>query len=243
LVDCLKKVSIVLPTYNEKENIKLLIPRIFQLFEKNNINGNVIVVDDNSPDGTADTVIKLQKSYPVMLINRPKKMGIGSAYITGFEKALENGSDIIFEMDADLSHNPETILDFLKKIDEGFDVVIGSRRMEGGEIIGWGVYRKTVSKSANFVGKYLAGINGINDLTSGYRAYTKDALKKIDLKKIKSSGYAFQLEILTRLLKKGLKVGLVPIIFCDRYSGKSKLSRMDIINFFLITLKIRCGWL
>ena len=239
----MKKVSVILPTYNERENIKLLIPRIFQVFEKNNISGNVIIVDDNSPDGTAEKAIELQKNYPLILIKRPKKMGIGSAYITGFEKALENDSDVIFEMDADLSHNPENIVGFLKKIEAGFDVVIGSRRIEGGKIIGWNWYRKLVSKSANFIGEWVAGINGIKDLTSGYRAYRKDALRSIDLKKIKSSGYAFQLEILSRLLKRNLKIGLVPIVFCDRYSGKSKLSKMDVMNFFLIALRIRCGCL
>jgi len=235
----LKKVSVIVPTYNERENIKLLIPRIFQVFEKNNINGDVIIVDDNSPDGTAETVIELQKNYPLILIKRPKKMGIGSAYITGFEKALKNGSDVIFEMDADLSHDPGDIVDFFEKIEAGFDAVIGSRRIEGGKIIGWNWYRKLVSKGANFIGDRVAGINGIKDLTSGYRAYRKDALRSINLKKIKSNGYAFQLEILARLLKKGLKIGLVPIVFCDRYSGKSKLSRADIITFFLIALRIR----
>jgi len=235
------KVSIVLPTYNERENVKRLIPRIFQVFKENKIDGNIIVVDDNSPDGTADAVKELQEKYPIILIERPKKMGIGSAYITGFKKALENGSDIIFEMDADLSHDPKNIPNFIKKVDDGFDVVIGSRRTDGGRIIGWSWYRRLISWGGNFIGRCIVGINGVDDITSGYRAYRKDILKRIDLEEIESNGYAFQLEMLGKFDKIGSRLDITPIIFHDRYSGKSKLSKRDVINFFLIALKLRMG--
>jgi len=235
------KISIVLPTYNERKNVKQLIPQIFQVFKENKVDGNIIVVDDNSPDGTADVVKKLQKRYHIILIERLKKMGLGTAYIAGFKKALENGSDVIFEMDADLSHNPREIPNFIKKINDGFDVVIGSRRIEGGKVIGWGWYRKLISWGGNFIGKHIAGINDVDDITSGYRAYKKDILKRIDLEEIESNGYAFQLEMLGKSFKIGSKINLTPIIFHDRYSGKSKLSKKDVINFFLIALKLRCG--
>ena len=236
----MKKVSVVLPTYNERENIELLIPQIFQVFKENNIKGNVIIVDDNSSDGTADSVIKLQKKYPLILINRAEKLGIGSAYIDGFKRTLNDDLEIIFEMDADLSHNSNFIPNFVREIDKGFDVVIGSRRMEGGSIIGWNWYRKLVSFGGNSIGKYIAGIN-ISDLTSGFRAYKKRVIESLDLDKIESEGYAFQLEILARCLKKGFKVSSIPIEFHDRYYGKSKLSRKDIFKFFIIALKIRLG--
>jgi len=233
------KVSIVVPTYNEKKNIKRLIPQIFEVFEENKINGNVIVVDDNSPDATADAVKELQKSYPIILIERSKKMGLGSAYITGFKKALKNGSDIIFEMDSDLSHDPKNIPVFLKKINDGFDVVIGSRRIEGGKSIGRNWCRNLVSRGGSFVGKYIAGINDVNDIPSGYRVYKKDVLKRIDLEGIKSSGFAFQLETLGKCIKTGSKVSVIPIIFRERYSGKSKFSMREILSFFLTAIKLR----
>jgi len=233
------KVSIVVPTYNERENVKQLIPLIFQIFKENKINGNVIIVDDNSPDGTAKVIKKLQEKYPIILIERPKKMGLGSAYIAGFKKALENESDVIFEMDSDLSHDPTEIPNFIEKINDGFDLVVGSRRAEGGESIGRNWHRKLISWGGSFVGKRIAGINNVNDIPSGYRAYKKDVLKRIDLEGIKSSGFAFQLETLGKCIKTGSKVSVIPIIFRERYSGKSKFSMREILSFFLTAIKLR----
>lgn len=234
------KTTIVLPTYNERENIKQLIPKIFKIFKENKIQGKLIVVDDNSPDGTSEIVNDLKKRYPLTLIQRERKLGIGSAYITGFRKALEDETDLIFEMDADLSHDPIYIPRFIQKINQGFDVVIGSRRIKGGEVVGWNWYRKSISWGGNFSGRYIAGV-AVDDLTSGYRVYKREVLTKIDLDKVESNGYGFQLEMLARSLKKGFKVDTIPIVFSDRYSGKSKLSRKDVINFFIIALKIRMG--
>lgn len=232
------KISIVIPTYNEKDNVKILIPRIFEIFRKNKINGKLIIVDDNSPDGTSNVIRKFKRSYPITLITRKKKMGLGSAYITGFKKALKENSDIIFEMDADLSHPPEFIQEFIKKIEEGYDVVIGARTISGGKIIGWSIYRKIISKIGNLIGKYLAGVY-IDDLTSGYRAYRKEVLKNIELNDILSNGYAFQLEMLARCYRKGYKIATIPIKFLNRIYGKTKLSIKDIIEFFLVSMKIR----
>jgi len=239
------RIVIVLPTYNERENIKVLIPEIFKIFKENKIDGKVIVVDDSSPDGTSNVVEKLKEKnkekFIINLIKRDKKLGLGSAYIYAFRYILNNPNDIpdvIFEMDADLSHSPDEIPKFLEKFSEGYDVVIGSRRIKGGKIIGWNKTRKFISLVGNFIGKYLAGIY-VSDLTSGYRAYKREVLEKISLKNVESDGYAFQLEMLARAKNKGFKIGTVPITFYDRISGKSKLSRKDLINFLLIAFKIR----
>jgi dolichol-phosphate mannosyltransferase len=234
------KITIVIPTYNEIENIGLLIRKIFKIFEKNKLNGNVIVVDDNSPDGTAEEVKKLAKKYKIFLIQRKKKLGLGSAYIKGFKKALKLKSDLIFEMDADLSHNPKYIPDFINKINEGYDIVVGSRFEARGKIVGWNWFRKLVSKVGNIVGRYIANIK-ISDITSGYRVYRKEVLKKISLDEIKSKSYDFQMEMLFRALKKGFKVGVIPIVFVNRKFGKSKLSKLDIINFLINAFKLRLG--
>ena len=233
-----QKVRIVLPTYNERENLGILIPRVFEVFDENNIHGDILVVDDNSPDGTADLVESISNYYPIRLLKRDKKMGLGSAYIDGFEKSIEDGVDIIFEMDSDLSHDPKYIPEFVKKINDGFDVVIGVRE----KVVGWSLYRKLISWGGNFIGRNLAGIK-IDDLTTGYRAYRKKVLESIDLKKIKSRGYAFQLEMLARAYSEGFNIGYVPIIFYDRKKGKSKLSRWSMLEFFTVAFKIRMGLL
>ncbi len=232
------RISIVIPTYNEKENVGILIPKIFKIFEKNHMDADVIIVDDNSPDNTAEEVKKLQKSYELDLIERPKKMGIGSAYIEGFKHAMKKRSEIIFEMDADLSHDPEDIPKFLEKMEDGYDVVVGSRLVEDGGVTGWGIGRKAISFGGNLVGRKIAGID-VSDLTSGYRAYRTEVLEKIKLDELKSKSYDFQLDMLHKTGKNGSNIGVVPITFRDRTTGKSKLSKMDILRFLLTAIKIR----
>jgi len=224
------KVSIVIPTYNERENIGELIPEIFEVFGENRINGNLIVIDDNSPDGTSREVEKLRDRYPIVLIKREQKLGIGSAYITGFRKAMDLNSDIIFEMDADFSHDPRYTLEFIKSLNDS-DIVLGSRYIRGGKVENWSLWRKMVSKGANILARILLGLK-VNDITTGYRAYRKEVLQEIDLDKIKSNGYGFQAEILLRVKGKGFKVKEIPITFIDRRGGKSKLSKIEIIDFF-----------
>lgn len=230
------KVTIVIPTYNERENIKDIIPKIFDVFHKNNIDGNIIVVDDNSPDGTSGAVekIKENKNYPIELIKRPKKLGIGSAYISGFKKALELDSDVIFEMDADLSHDPDIIPEFIENL-RNCDVILGSRYVDNGKIENWGAYRKAISRGANIFADMLLNLN-VKDITTGYRAYKREVLQAIDLDKIKSNGYAFQLEMLFETKKKGFKIKEIPMIFVDREKGSSKLSRIEVVKFFVLCL-------
>lgn len=232
------KVSIVIPTYNERENITNLTRRIFEVFCENDINGNVVVVDDNSPDGTAEAVEKIrgESDYPIELIKRPEKMGIGSAYISGFRKALKLGSDVIFEMDADFSHDPGVIPEFIEDL-RNHDVVFGSRYVDNGGIENWAAHRKAVSRGANIFAGMLLNL-GVKDITTGYRAYTREVLKAIDLSEIKSNGYAFQLEMLSKINEKGFKIREVPITFTDRKVGKSKLSKRDAINFFILCMML-----
>lgn len=231
------KVSIVIPTYNERKNIERLIAEIFRIFDKGGIDGSVIVVDDNSPDGTADSVEGLRGEFPVTLIRRREKKGIGSAYITGFRKALGQGADIIMEMDADFSHDPEEIPNFVKEI-ENSDVVIGSRYIGGGRIENWSFVRRIISKGANLVARILLGLD-VEDVTAGYRAYRRETLEGIDLNSIKSNGYAFQAEMLFRAREGGFRIKETPITFRDRAHGKSKLSRTEIIKFIVLCINLR----
>jgi len=230
------RVSIVIPTYNEKENVRELIPIIFDVFHKSGIGGNLIIVDDNSPDGTAEEVEKFQEEYPIFLIKRSKKLGIGSAYIVGFKHALETKSDVIFEMDADFSHNPEDIPSFIEYLSD-YDLVLGSRYVKGGGIGNWGIYRKIISKGANVMARTFLGLR-ISDITTGYRAYRKEVLERINLEKIKSNGYVFQAEMLFKVKEKGFRIKEIPINFIERRKGRSKLSRIEILNFFLFCTKM-----
>jgi dolichol-phosphate mannosyltransferase len=232
----MRRVSIIIPTYNEKENIRHLIPEIFRVFEDNGIDGKIIIIDDNSPDGTAEEAKALSKKHNVILISRPRKAGIGSAYITGFKRALQD-SDVIFEMDADHSHNPKDIPAFIEKLKDS-DVVIGSRYVDGGGILGWGIYRAAVSRIGNLTAKTFLDLK-ISDITTGYRAYRKEVLEAIDLDAIKSNGYAFQAEIIYLISRKGFNIREVPITFRNREIGESKLSQKEIVWFLITCLRLR----
>ena len=232
------KLRIILPTYNECDNLKKLIPNLFDVLKENKFDADVLIIDDNSSDNTYKLVKKLKEKYPIKFIRRKQKMGIGSAYVLGFKKSIKDNVDIIFEMDADLSHKPEYIIEFVKKINQGFDVVIGERE----KIVGWSFYRKIVSRGGNLIGRFIAGVK-INDLTTGFRAYKKEVLEKINIEKIESDGYAFQLEMLYRAKCSDFKIGAIPIIFYNRKKGKSKLSKKDMINFVFLSFKIRLGFI
>jgi dolichol-phosphate mannosyltransferase len=234
------RIGIVIPTYNERENISVLVPKIFEVARKNSLEVWVLVVDDNSSDGTFEAVRSLSKKYPLWGILRRKKMGIGSAYIAGFREMIRKKFDVIMEMDGDMSHDPKYIPDFVRAIKKGNDVVIGSRKVKGGKTVGWNFYRKFVSYSGNTFGRFSTGLD-VKDLTSGYRAYKLNVLKSIDLGNIKSSGYAFQMEMLYKIKKKNFRVKEIPIVFVDRKFGKSKLSQKENFEFAKTGLKIRFG--
>jgi len=229
------RISIVIPTYNERKNIPILIKKILNL----GLNTKIIVVDDNSPDGTGEIADRLAKKYKnkIFVIHRKGKLGLGTAYIAGFKYAIKQGSDLIFSMDGDLSHNPKYIPDFLKKINQSYDIVLGSRYIKGGDF-SLNIKRKIISKSANLFAKWMLGMD-VNDLTTGYRCYKRKVLESINLDSIKSGGYSFLEEILFFCKKKGFKMAETPIIFTLRKGGKSKLARKEIIKFFFTIFRLK----
>lgn len=229
------KPIIVIPTYNEKENIAKLIMAIFTLSIPNL---EIIVVDDNSPDGTAVAVEELEKKQSsIHLIKRRGKLGLGSAYITGFKKAIALEADYIFEMDADFSHDPKDIPRLLEAARTA-DLVIGSRKVRRGKIAGWNWYRRFSSAGAMWFSRLLLGLK-TKDVTAGFRVYKRKALTAIPLDKIKSNGYAFQEEMLYRTKKLGCEIREIPVTFIDRREGQSKLSKKDIVEFFVIMFKLK----
>jgi len=229
------KTIIVIPTYNEAENIAKLINQIFSL----NITGlEILVVDDNSPDGTSQIVSELgTKNSELHLITRPGKLGLGSAYTAGFTEALKMGADFIFEMDADFSHDPKDIPKMLEAI-KNSDLVIGSRKIVGGSIIGWNWWRKLMSNGAMWLSRLLLSLKPL-DVTAGFRCFRKQVLEKIDLKKITSNGYAFQEELLYRTQMAGFRITEIPVTFVDRQFGKSKLNKKDVWEFFITIFKLK----
>lgn len=223
------KAIIIVPTYNERENIQNLVPVLDQVFEGvKNWDMHILVVDDSSPDGTADEVRKLSKKYKNLhLLVNPKKQGLGRAYLAGMDEAFRKlGADVVFEFDADFSHDPNKIPEFLKKLDEGADLVIGSRYIKGGSIPDdWGLDRKFLSVIGNiFIVLVLTDFR-IRDWTGGYRAIRRDVYEAVveEMKDPRFSGYTFQIAFLRNALKKGFKAAEVPFKFVDRKIGKSKL--------------------
>lgn len=229
------KSLIIIPTYNEKENIREFIPEILKL----NLGFDVLIVDDNSPDGTSKTVRSLSKDYSeVSLIHRKAKMGIASAYIDGFKYALKKDYDLIFQMDGDFSHRPEFLPDFFKKI-ENYDLVIGSRYCGGGiRIINWDFKRILLSNLANKYAKIITGVP-VSDNTAGFKCFKRKVLENIDLDEIRSQGYSFQIEMNWRVYRAGFKIAEIPIVFHERKYGQSKLSANIIREGLWLLWKIR----
>jgi len=231
------KTAVVIPTFNEAENIGKLLTEIFDL----GLEGlEVIVVDDNSPDGTGKIVKGLMKTDGrVHLIERPKKMGLGSAYVAGFQRALSRGAEHIFEMDADFSHDPKMIPIFLKNIEEN-DLVIGSRYLNGISIVNWPLRRLALSLLAN---KYVRIVTGmrLTDATSGFKCYHRKVLEAINLEKVRSNGYSFQIEMKYKAHKKNFPIKEIPIIFVDRNFGTTKMSRKIVFEAIFIVWKLRLG--
>ncbi len=228
------KVFIVIPTYNESENIENLVRKILELHPQIHF----IIVDDNSPDGSGEIADKLSADIPtISVLHRPQKLGLGTAYIEGFKKALDQGAEIIFEMDADFSHDPNDIQYFLNAVKKA-DVVIGSRYLHGVRVIGWRFRRLFVSKLANIFVSHIMIFPQIWDYTSGFRCYRREVLESIGLDKIKSDGYAFQIEMAYRSYKNDFQIIEIPIIFSAREKGVSKISRGVVYEAFWLTLKL-----
>lgn len=230
-----EKTLIIIPTYNERENIGKLLDYIFNL----RIPGlDVLVVDDNSPDGTAALVKEMQEKHPnLALLQRESKMGLGTAYIAGFRYALQRDYQYIFEMDADLSHDPVEIPNFLQAIKDA-DLVIGSRYIKGVNVINWPLMRLFISVMASKYTRIITGMP-INDCTSGYKCFRREVLEAIPLDRISSNGYVFQIEMNFKAWKRGFRIKEIPIIFYDRTVGNSKMSRKIIYEAAYMVWKLR----
>ncbi len=232
VTDC----TVVVPTYNEAENIGQLLPHILA-----NPRFSVLVVDDGSPDGTGDLVDAMAATEPrVALHRRSAKLGLGSAYIAGFRKALATGAQFIFEMDADFSHDPRYLSDLLRAVEAGADLALGSRYVPGGGTTDWGLMRQFISRGGNLYAGIILGLP-VADATGGFRCYRRQVLETIDLARVRSNGYAFQIELVYRTLRAGFTLKEVPIIFPDRRVGQSKMSRRIVAEALINVWKLRLG--
>jgi len=226
---------VVTPTYNERDNIESFVNSVFLWAPS----AHVLIVDDNSPDGTGDLADALARKDPrVRVMHRPEKLGLGTAYVSAFLQALRQDYDFFFEMDADHSHDPRHLPDFFQAFAQGADVIVGSRNVPGGGIEGWGLDRHLLSKGGSFYSRTILGVD-VRDLTTGYKAFTRRALEEIDLSLVGSNGYSFQIEMTFRALMKGLKVVEVPIVFVDRELGRSKMNRRIFAEAVLVVWKLR----
>ena len=216
---------VIIPTYNEAENVPPLVERIFGLEEP----VDVIIVDDNSPDGTGEVADALaRENTRLEVIHRPRKLGLGTAYTAGFMRALEKGYQRILTMDADFSHNPRYI-PVLLRLTDTYDLAIGSRYVPGGGVRLWGWHRRMLSRGANLFARTLLGLHA-QDCTAGFRCYRAQVLEAVDPRSIRADGYSYLLEMLWRVQKAGFSVAEAPIVFTDRRRGASKISQKEIFN-------------
>ena len=233
------KLSVILPTYNEKENIERMIFSLTNILNNNKIKAIIVVVDDNSPDGTGEIVEKIKKENKIVhIVHRKKKEGLGRAYISGMKYSLKNNADLIMTMDCDFSHDPNLIPNFIKKIQEGYDLVLGSRYIPGGGVKDWPLHRRLISKGGNFLPRLILGLK-THDNTTGFRCYKAKVLNSLDLDNIKSNGYSFLVEMSFLIQKAGFKIGETPIIFKDRELGETKISKKEIFRTLKTLARLR----
>ncbi|MBN2000091.1 polyprenol monophosphomannose synthase [candidate division KSB1 bacterium] len=229
------KTLVIIPTYNECENIESLINEILN----QSVPGlDILIVDDNSPDGTAGIVRKICEQDPrVYLKERPGKQGLGTAYIAGFKYALENDYDLMIEMDADFSHDPKELKNLIKGCKKN-DLTIGSRYLTGANVVNWPLSRLLLSVGANRYTRLITGLP-VHDCTAGFKCFRRKVLESIDLDAIQSDGYSFQIEMNFKVWKKGFKIGEIPIIFIDRRAGTSKMSKKIIREAIWMVWKLK----
>jgi len=228
------KSIVIIPTYNELENISHLVPELLETYS----DLDILVVDDNSPDGTGRYITEMSRTNPrVHLLSRSQKMGLGTAYVEGFRFMLANGYELAFQMDADYSHDPKEIINFWTAIQDS-DLVIGSRYSTGVNVINWPMSRLLLSYFANKYTKFVTGLP-VADSTGGFKCFRRKVLESIDLNSIKSNGYSFQIEMNYKAWKAGYKIKEIPIIFVDRTKGKSKMSKKIVREAVLMVWKLR----
>jgi dolichol-phosphate mannosyltransferase len=230
----MEKTLVVTPTYNEAENIEKFIGQVLS----QDPSVEMLIVDDNSPDGTAAIVERLMGKDPrVHILKRPGKMGLGTAYVDGFRYALARGYEFIFEMDADFSHNPEEVPRFLEKA-RSCDLVIGSRYTDGVRVVNWPIRRLILSYAANVYTRVVTGMP-VKDATGGFKCFRRRVLESIDLDRVHSNGYAFQIEMNFKAWCKGFRLCEHPIIFVDRHSGESKMSKKIVYEAVFMVWKLK----
>jgi len=230
----LNKTVVIIPTYNESKNISRLISELLSLGK----DFDILVVDDNSPDGTGHVVDGISKFHKeVNILHRPGKLGMGRAYIDGFQWALARNYKLICEMDADFSHSPSDLLRLLEGVGN-CDLCIGSRYIENGGVINWQIWRQLLSRTANFYVRLVTGMP-IKDATSGFKCFKRKSLESIELGNIHSQGYSFQIEMHYKVWKKGFRIKEIPIIFVDRQHGMSKMSKAIIFEAFFAVWKLK----
>ncbi|HEU5154439.1 MAG TPA: polyprenol monophosphomannose synthase [Gemmatimonadales bacterium] len=216
----IERVLVIVPTYNEATNLPEIVPAILRQDPRI----EVLVVDDNSPDGTGDLADRMSQAKPrVHVLHRLAKEGLGRAYLAGFRWALDHGFQAVFEMDADFSHDPEFLPEFLREIEDA-DLVLGSRYATGVNVINWPISRLLLSLGANLYARLITGLP-LTDSTGGFKCFRREVLEAIPLEKVRSNGYAFQIEMSFRAWKKGFRLTEIPIIFHDRVEGHSKMSK------------------
>lgn len=230
------KTLIIIPTYNEIENLPPLLSTIFSFVPQSDI----LIVDDNSPDGTGQLAEEMKAKDPrVHVLHRQGKLGLGTAYVAGFKYAIAQGYDAAFEMDADFSHDPRYLPEFMKAIQQA-DLVIGSRYIKGGSTPNWSLTRRLISGCGNIFARVVLGMP-IHDCTAGFRCYRREVLESIGLDEIQSQGYGFQVELAYRVVKQQFRVVEIPIVFMDRRVGQSKMSRKIILEAFTFVIRARLG--
>lgn len=229
-----EKAVVIIPTFNESLNVEKLVDEVFRLYP----GISILFVDDNSPDQTADIIRKLQLKYPQLhLLERPRKMGLGPAYIAGFQWALSRPYQFIVEMDADFSHTPKDLIRLIEAAEQA-DLVVGSRYLPGGQTKNWPLYRRAISLTGAFISRNLTGMD-LSDVTSGFKCFRRETLLSLDFSRILSKGYVFQLEINFRVNELGLKIKEIPVTFQQRQMGTSKMNFQIILEGMTILLGLK----
>jgi dolichol-phosphate mannosyltransferase len=232
---------VVLPTYNERENLEPLVSSLRRVLETCAPDHSILIVDDGSPDGTGELASRLAAADPrVHVLHGAGKRGLGRAYLAGFRHALAEGAALVVEMDADLSHDP-TYLPAMIEAARGADLVLGSRYVPGGGVRDWGPVRRLVSRGGCWYARNVLGV-GVRDLTGGLKCFRAEVLEALDLGSVRSEGYAFQVELTYRALQRGFRVKEIPIVFSERRAGESKMSRRIVLEAAWVVPRLRFGW-
>lgn len=233
----MSRTLIIIPTYNERDNLTSLHTQIHDALPA----ADILVVDDNSPDGTGQLADSLAAKHSYLkVLHREGKLGLGTAYLAGFSHAMSSGYDFVFEMDADFSHDPCYLPSLLGAAVEGADVVIGSRRVPGGGTENWGLGRQLISSGGSLYARTILGLP-VQDLTSGFKCFRRSVLEAIELESVRSNGYSFQIEMTYRAIQRGFRVVEVPIVFVDRRAGQSKMSRSIFLEAMGMVWRMRLG--